>query len=266
MRHPHRMSVRTATGLLIVAIAGAVAIVAYATTSANAEHHAAQAQADRAITNSARYEDALGGAYDEWVNVMSLFVLHDDSYVDRFNASRAHVDAALAALRQDAQEHEPAEVATIDSFIASHQSFVDRDQQVVQAIAAGDLPTALSLSADSHLTLDSGKFLADLQARLAAQRTQITAAQGRQRQAETTTVRWSLGIGSLTALLLVAAGVASYWWIARPLQRTSAVTRAIAAGASSRTSTRTPRSGAGSPSATRRATSCTGSTSSSATT
>ena len=97
MPHPRRMSVRTATALLVVAIAAALAIVAYATMSADTQHHAAQAQADRAIANSAHYEDALGGAYDEWVTLMSLFVLRDQSYIDRYGKARATVDAALAA-------------------------------------------------------------------------------------------------------------------------------------------------------------------------
>jgi diguanylate cyclase (GGDEF)-like protein len=233
MRLPRRMSVRTATGLLIVAIAVALAVVAYATMSANTQHHNAQAQAERAITNSAHLEDALGAAYDEWVTIMSLFVLRDPSYRARFDESRATVDEALTALRNDAVANDPGEVATIDGYIATHQSFTAVDEQVIDAIARGDLTTALSLSNDSKLTLDAGRFLGELQARLAGQRDQISAAQRNQRQAQSTTVRWSMGIGSLTALLLIAAGAASYWWIARPLQRTSAATRAIAAGDSS---------------------------------
>lgn len=230
MRRPDRVSVRTTIGMLIVVVLCVTAAAALATRAADVRHGAAQAQAARAVANSAAYEDALGGAYNEWVSLISYYVLQDPAYIDRFDRSRAGVEASLAALRLDAELHAPAQVAVIDGFVATHQRFADADARVIESIKAGNLAQAVALSSDSNLTLDAGQFLDDLQVQLAGQRAEIREAQVHQRQAEASTVRWSLGIGSVCAGMLVLVGGASYWWIGRPLGQARAATRAIAAG------------------------------------
>ena len=230
MRNMHRLSVRTATAILVVCVLAATAIIAIATRSSSQQHDQAQAAAERTINNSGLYEDALGSVYDEWVTVIGYFVKKDPVYLDRFAASRSKADAALRALRDDAQIHNPADAQAIDKMIETHARFAQGDQQIISLIGAGDLAGAIALTTGTGLTTDSEQLLADLGLRIAQERAALRAAQNDQQAAETATLRWSLGIGAMCAGLLLIMGLAGLEWIGRPLRRASTATRAIAAG------------------------------------
>ncbi|MDP9238766.1 MAG: EAL domain-containing protein [Chloroflexota bacterium] len=230
MKGPSRISVRAATMLLIAAVIAVMTLIVIVNRFSTARHNEARTQADRAITNSSRYEDALGNAYNEWVTVVAYFTLHDPSYIDSFKESRASVETSLSALRDDAALHDPGQAATLDQFIATHARFADTDQQVIKAVGSGDLTAALSIAINTGLAVDSTRFLAELRQQIEDQRAALRAAQAHQQDAENFTLRWSLGLGALCAGLLTIAGLASYQWITRPLRRASAATRAIAAG------------------------------------
>jgi len=226
----HRISVRAATALLIVGVLAATALVVVGTRASATQHGDATTRADRAITNSSLYEDALGGAYNEWVTVVAYFSLHDPAYIDRFAQSRGNVEAALTALREDALRHDPAQAALLDGFIATHARFAGADADVIRAIGQGDLTRALSIATETGLTVDSDRFLSDLRQKIDDQRAELRAAQQQQRDAEADTLRSSLMIGGVCLGLLIIVGLASYRWIARPLHRASSSTRAIARG------------------------------------
>ncbi len=230
MKPRRRISVRTATALLLVAACLTTGFVILATQLAGHQHRDAQQEADRAIANSTNWEDALSSAYDEWISIMAYYTLNDPAYVDRFQASRATVESSLASLRADAQRNDPTLVPTIDSFAASHRSFADTEAQVIAAIGHGDLATALSLSANSDLTRESSDLLVAMRQQIEIQHGRILQAQQRQDSAESATLNWTLGIGGVFVLLLIVVGFASDRWIGRPLQRASAATRAIAVG------------------------------------
>ncbi len=230
MKGSYRLSVRGATALLIACVVAATAGIAVATLATAKQHQQAGERADRAIVNSSLYEDALGGAYDEWVAVVAYFALKDPAYLDRFTQSRKTVEASLVALRADATAYHSGQAASLDAFIATHTRFADLDQEVITAIDGGDLARAIAIVTDTGLIVDSDQFLSDLRQRIEAQRIELRAAQSQQRDAEAATRRWSLSIGAMCAGLLIVVGLASYRWIGRPLGRASAATRLIAAG------------------------------------
>ncbi len=230
MRHPHRLSVRAATAILTVCVLAVTVVIVVATRSSAAQHATAHTAAERAINNSALYEDAVGSTYDEWVTVVAYFLVQDPVYLDRFAQSRKKADASLVALRNDALLHDPADAARLDALITTHARFADADQQIISALTAGDLAGAINIATTSGTTADSEKLLADLGQRIDEQRVVLRAAQADEGNAQASTQRWSLGIGALSAGLLLIMGLASFEWIGRPLRRASAATRAIAAG------------------------------------
>ncbi len=210
MRHAHRLSVRAATAILIACVFAATAVIVVGTRSSASQHDKARIEAARAITNTELYEDALGSSYDEWVTVMGYFVLKDPAYLDRFAASRKTVETSLVALRNDALVHNPNDAAALDGLIATHARFADTDARVLKAIGDGDLAGAVGISGGTGTTADSDKLLGDLRARIAEQRVILRAAQDRQQAAEDATLRWSLGIGTMCAGLLLVIGLASF--------------------------------------------------------
>ncbi len=226
----NRLSVRTATGVLIACVLAATVVVVIGTRSSAKHHDDATRRAERATTNSALYEDALGSAYNEWVTVVGYFTLHDPTYVDKFGQSRARFDAALNALRDDAVAHDPAQVGELDAFSATHARFADGDSQIIDAIGRNDLATALQIATQTGLTVDSQQFLADLRQKIDEQRAELRAAQQEQVHAEGATLGWFLIIGTMCLGLLIVVSLAGYRWIARPLHRASSATRAIASG------------------------------------
>ncbi|MEX2246861.1 MAG: EAL domain-containing protein [Dehalococcoidia bacterium] len=230
MKTPRRLSVRTATLLLTACVLTATAVIVLGTRESANRHADARSEADRAITNSALYEDALANAYNEWITIIGYFTQGDPVYAQRFAESRAQVDRSLQALRLDAFVNDPDEVDELNEFLATHGRFAAAEQTIVDAIGSGDLTGAIAFASDSGLTLESTQFLADLRAEIQQQRVQLIQAQDRQHEAETATLRWTLGIGAMCAVLLLAVVLASYRWIGRPLQRASVATRAIAAG------------------------------------
>jgi len=230
MKPKYRLSVRIATLLLVLAVLAATAVIAVSTRVSATQHDDARRRAERAITNSSLYEQAISGSYNEWVTVVSLFTLGDPAYVEQFNASRREVESSLTALRQDALANDPEKVAALDAFIDTHARFADADEQIIQAILNQDLPGALALAVDTGLTVDSDRFLKDLRLEIEEQRGELRAAQQQQSQAESATLRWSLGTGAMCAALLVIVALAGHHWIGGPLRRASSATRAVAAG------------------------------------
>jgi diguanylate cyclase (GGDEF)-like protein len=226
----YRISVRAATLMLIVCVLVVTGIIATATRSSANEHAAARARAERAISNSSYYQESLAGAYNEWVMVVAYFALRDPAYVDRFALSRQSVEAALLALREDAVRNDPDQVAKLDGFIETHARFASADQQVIGAITANDLARAITIVTESGIAVESVALLADLRDQIDAQHAEVVAAQEQQRDAEIVTLRWSLGIGVMAAGLLIVVAFSSHRWIANPLHRARAATRAIAAG------------------------------------
>ncbi len=226
----YRLSVQAATFALVLCVFAATAVIVVGTRSSASQHDEARMRADRAIVNSALYQDALGGAYNEWVMVVAYFSLQDRAYIDGFTRARTAVEESLVQLRQDAATHEPESVGVIDGFIATHARFAAADQDVITAIGEGDLARAVSIATTTGVTVDSVRLLSDLRGKIEDQRAELIAAQSQQRAAEVSTLRWSLSIGAMCAGLLLLVAFASYRWIARPLHRARAATRAIAAG------------------------------------
>jgi diguanylate cyclase (GGDEF)-like protein len=226
----YRLSVQAATLALMICVFAATAVIVVATKASASQHDDARMRADRAIGNSALYQDTLAGAYNEWVMVVAYFSLKDPLYLEGFSDARRTVEESLSALRRDAIANDPDSVRTIDSFIDTHSRFAAADQDVITAITEGDLAGAVRISTETGVTVDSVRFLGDLRSKIEEQRAELVAAQEQQRAAETTTLRWSLGIGAMCAGLMILAAFASYRWIARPLHRARAATRAIAAG------------------------------------
>jgi diguanylate cyclase (GGDEF)-like protein len=216
--------------LLIACVIAVMTLIIIVNRVSTKRHDDAQLQANRAITNSSLYEDALGNAYNEWVTVVGYFTLRDTAYLDSFRESRTNVETSLSALRDDAALNDPGQTATLDRFIATHARFADTDQRVIYAVGSGDLTAALSIAINTGITVDSTRFLAEMRQQIEDQRVVLHAAQQHQQDAEGFTLRWSLGIGALCAGLLTIVALASYPWITRPLRRASAATRAIAAG------------------------------------
>jgi diguanylate cyclase (GGDEF)-like protein len=230
MGRRHCISVRAATALLIALVLAAITMTVVATRTSAKQHDDARMRADRAITNSSLYEDALGGFYSEWVTVVGYFSLRDPAYIERFHQSRDDVEAALIALRDDAHRHEPGRVAQLDAFIETHARFAEGDEIVIQAITDGDVGRAITFATDTGLTRDSDNFIGQLQAQIKAQRSELSAAQSQQQAAEAATLRWSLAVAGMCVGMLVIVGIAGYRWIARPLRGASIATRAIASG------------------------------------
>ncbi len=230
MKYGHRVSVRAATAVLVCCVLAATTVIVVATRSSAARHAVAQQEATRAIDNSALYQDALDSVYDEWITVVVFFVQQDSSYLDRFAASRKSANDALIALRDDALTHDPDDAVRINAMITTHAGFADSNEKVIAAIRSGDLANAINIAVGSGSTADSEALLAELGSRLANQRVTLREAQDDQRAAEAMTLRWSLGIGAMSAALLLAVALAAFEWIGRPLRRASAATRAIAAG------------------------------------
>ena len=226
----YRLSVRAATLALLVCVLAATTVIVVGTRSSASQHDEARMRADRAIGNSALYQDTLAGAYNEWVMVVAYFSLTDPAYIDGFTQARAAVEKSLTALREDAAANDPQSVAVIDDFSATHARFAAADQDVITAIGEGDLARAVSIATTTGVTVDSVQFLSDLREKIDEQRAELTAAQSQQRDAEAATLHWSLGIGAMCAGLMILVAFASYRWIARPLHRARAATRAIAAG------------------------------------
>ena len=226
----YRISVRGATLMLIVCVLGVTAIIATATRSSANEHADARARAERAIVNSSLYQDTLAGAYNEWVMVVAYFSLRDPAYLDAFTQARASVEQSLTELRRDALQHDRDAVAEIDGFITTHARFAAADQDVITAIGEGDLLGAVNIATNTGVTLDSVRLLADLRRKIDDQHAEVVAAQEQQRDAEIMTLRGSVGIGVMAAGLLIIVAFSSHRWIANPLHRARAATRAIAAG------------------------------------
>jgi diguanylate cyclase (GGDEF)-like protein len=226
----YRISVQAATLALVISVIAATVVIAFATRSSAAQHDEARVRADRALVNSSLYQDTLAAAYNEWVTVVAYFSLRDPAYIDGFAQARQTVETSLAALRRDAVANEPETVPTIDGFIETHARFAAADQEVIAAIGEGDLARAVEIATTTGVTVDSVRFLSDLRGKIEEQRAELIATQAQQRDAETTTLRWTLVIGSMCSLLLILVAFASYRWIATPLHQASAATRAIAAG------------------------------------
>jgi diguanylate cyclase (GGDEF)-like protein len=230
MQRSFRISVRAATMALIAAVLAATSVIAVSTRINSQKHEAARVQAERTITRAAQYEDALGGAYNEWVTVVAFFATGDEVYIERFNQSRARVEQSLNALRKQAVHQDPEDVTEIDSLIERHAGFADTDAEVIQSIRDGDLGRALALASDTGLTRRSEQFLADLRARIDLARSELKEGQQQQVAAAASALNWSLGIGAMCATLLVLAAFAGHRWVGRPLLRASAATRGIAGG------------------------------------
>ena len=230
MKFGHRLSVRAATAILIVLVLAATGVIVITTRASAQRHQVASQEATRAINNSGLYEDALGSVYDEWITVIAYFLQKDPVFLERFAASRQKADTALVALHDDALVHDPADAPRLEAMIQLHSQFAGGDQEVITAIGAGDLARAINIATNSGLTVESEELLADLGGRITDQRAALRKAQDDQQAAENATLRWSLGIGAMSALMMLAIGLAAFEWIGRPLRRASAVTRAIAAG------------------------------------
>ncbi len=230
MKFGHRLSVRAATAILVVSVLAATGFIVATTRASANRHQTASREATRAINNSGHYEDALGSVYDEWITVIAYFLQKDPAFLDRFAASRNRADTALTALRDDAVLHDPADAPRLDALIQMHSQFSGGDQEVIAAISSGDLASAINIATNSGLIDRSEQLLADLGGRITDQRAALRTAQDDQQAAEASTLRWSLGIGAMSALMMLAIGLAAFEWIGRPLRRASAVTRAIAAG------------------------------------
>ncbi|HET6614739.1 MAG TPA: hypothetical protein VFH62_02525, partial [Dehalococcoidia bacterium] len=141
-----------------------------AVTRATAERHAdAQRRADRAIANTALYQQAISSAYDEWVMVTGYFVTGDPTYIERFRASRRTVDDALGQLVDDARQHEPDKAVQLDEYMSTHKRFSSAEEQVIDSIVSGDFSRAISTAVDTDLTVDSAAFLADLKTEIDGQ-------------------------------------------------------------------------------------------------
>jgi diguanylate cyclase (GGDEF)-like protein len=230
MNLKHRLSVRAATATLIVFVLGATGVIVATTRASANRHQVASQEATRAINNSGLYEDALGSVYDEWITVIAYFLKKDPAFLDRFAASRNKADSALVALRDDALVHDPADAPRLEAMIELHTKFAGGDQEVITAIGEGDLARGVDIATNSGLTNESEHLLENLGQRIADQRAALRAAQDAQQAADNSTLRWSLGIGAMSALMMLAIGLAAFEWIGRPLRRASAATRAIAAG------------------------------------
>jgi diguanylate cyclase (GGDEF)-like protein len=226
----YRISVQAATLALILCVLAATAIIVLGTRASASQHQDARARADRAIANSSLYQDALAGAYNEWVMVVAYFSLHDPAYIDGFTQARASAERSLIALRADALAHDPESAAQIDGFITTHARFATADQEVISAIGEGDLARAISIATGTGVTVDSVQLLADLRQKIEEHQAEVVAAQAEQADAQAATLHWALGIGAASAAMMIIVAFASYRWIARPLHRASAATRAIAAG------------------------------------
>jgi diguanylate cyclase (GGDEF)-like protein len=226
----HRLSVRAATALLIVGVLAATGVIVATTRASAKRHQAASQEATRAINNTAHYEDAIGSTYDEWVTVIAYFLDRDPAFIERFAESRKKAEDALVALRDDARVRDPEDASRLDALIATHAHFATADAQAIAAIEANDLAGAIQISRDSGATADSEQLLADLRERIVDQRLTLNRAQDAQQAAENATLRWSLSIGAMSALMMLGIGLAAFEWIGRPLRRASAATRAIAAG------------------------------------
>jgi len=217
--------------LLLLTLLAAAIVIGIATRSTAERHQRAGERAERAITNSGLYEEAISAAYDEWVSVTAYFVLQDEAYAERFQHSRATFEISLLQLRDDAIAHNEPQVAQqLDDHVLMHAQFAGAEQRVLDALAAQDLGGALDIALSESLTLNSQRLLTQLQDEVDAQRIELRAAQAQQRAAEQATRRWSLGIGAMCLVMLGVLGFAGYQWIGRALLRTSAATREIAAG------------------------------------
>ncbi|MHB8683688.1 MAG: bifunctional diguanylate cyclase/phosphodiesterase [Dehalococcoidia bacterium] len=225
-----RLSVRTTAVLVIVVGFAAAAALGFVTYQSAGHRAATNEQVAKTTDTIAVYQKLQIAMYDESGAVAGYYSLRDPAFVQRFRDARTRADSLFASLRASAAAGGPTSVTTLNTLAARHTKLADADEQVLEALGRNDLASVFRVAGQTDLIHGSDTLLQDLGSTIDGLRAELRSAQRQDQAAQTTASTVALSITGAWALFLAIIGLATFWWVVRPMERMRRSTRAIAAG------------------------------------
>jgi len=235
-----RISLRAATGILLIGVLLAASALAYVTHEAGRQCASTNRLVVRTTADIQLLEDARAGFLEESVSVAGYYILRQPQLLAGFRDANARIDSALSRLRVEAAERDPKRLATIDELTDAHERLTLLFERGLALLGNDDLAGVMNVVIEGGLQETAALFYDTLTAEIGAAQDTLVSAQQSDAAAQTASDRLSLGITAAWACLILAGGFCVFRWVVRPIQRVSEASPVIASGD---TSARAPKSG-----------------------
>lgn len=236
MMHPGwpgggRLSVRGATRAFVVVVLGVVAALATVLFLSTEHRNSTNQRVSDEVSRMSAYDDAESGVAREAAFLGSYYAVRNEDYSRGYLASKQDVTAALVAARGlSARVGDTEAVASADALIAEHDNVNLYEDRGFEYLRSGDVAAAATLFVEADGVGMTSRLAEDVGAAAAHVRTELSAAQQTDADAQASLFRVELALVVALAVLALACGAAAIQWLARPLERASRASRAIANG------------------------------------
>jgi diguanylate cyclase (GGDEF)-like protein len=226
------LSVRLTTALLVASVLLAYSAIAFVGYRSAMHATRTDAVVARELEHMSLYQEARSAALDESRAVAVYEARPGASNLHDFEGAQAAVDSHLAALEaiMRARPTAPHDLAAVQLLQAQHAQLADSNLRVVMAIEGNDQAAAYAITNDGDLASASRAFLDALTAHSDDESGQMLEAQRVDATARARAKWLLIGIAGACALVMLAAGLGVFWWVARPVEHIGLATRRIAAG------------------------------------
>jgi diguanylate cyclase (GGDEF)-like protein/PAS domain S-box-containing protein len=224
------LSLRVSIALVLAAMLGAIAVVAFIARRVDRERAATNQTVRREVESMEQFEEARIAMLNESGAVSAYYSTQDESYFDLFATSRISVDRALNAVQAALTPEEGQESLRIDQLRATHWIVAVAYQRILQSLRAGDFASVLLISQDADIMNTPKELLTRLQEGAADERAELLEVQRREEAARAGAMRLSLAMIAVAVFVILAASAGAYRSVLRPIANVGKATRAIALG------------------------------------